>query len=39
MMPQVLIDELKGMEKAIFRSLYAGRLARRLYKLYEYRKD
>ena len=39
MMPQVLTDELKGMEKAIFRSLYAGRLARRLYKLYEYRKD
>lgn len=39
MMPQVLIDELKGMEKAIFRSLYAGSLARRLYKLYEYRKD
>jgi O-methyltransferase involved in polyketide biosynthesis len=37
MTPQDLIDELKGSEKRIFRSLYAGRAARRLYRLYEYR--
>jgi hypothetical protein len=36
MTPQELIDELKGSEKPIFRTLYAGALARRMYRLYEF---
>lgn len=36
MTPQELIDELKGTEKPIFRTLYAGALARRMYRLYEF---
>ena len=31
-----LIEELQGMEKTIFRKLYAGRIARKMYRLYEY---
>ena len=38
MTPKVFIDELSGMEKKIFSKLYAGRTARKLYKLYEYKK-
>lgn len=38
MTPQDLIDELKGGEKRIFRTLYAGSAARRLYRLYEFEK-
>ena len=38
MTPQNLIEELGGMEKKIFRKLYAGSFAQKLYKLYEYRK-
>ena len=34
--PQYFIDELKGFEKFIFQSLYAGKTAKKLYKLYEY---
>lgn len=32
------IDELRGAEKAIFKKLYAGKFAKTLYRLYEYRK-
>lgn len=39
MTPESLIGELKGAEQRIFRCLYAGRMARKLYRLYEYRKD
>lgn len=37
MTPQYLIDELHGMEKYIFRKLYAGGVAKKMYRLYEYR--
>lgn len=39
MTPEVLTDQLRGMEKRIFRSLYAGRIARKMYRLYAYRKE
>ena len=38
MTPQKYIDELAGLEKTIFRKLYAGRTAKKLYRLYEYSK-
>ena len=37
MTPQRYIDQLRGAEKLIFRKLYAGKLSRSLYRLYEYR--
>ena len=36
MTPQNLIDELKGIEKFIFSKLYAGSIAQKMYRLYEY---
>ena len=36
MTPESYIDQLKGLENKIFRKLYAGNFARKLYKLYEY---
>ena len=36
MTPPALVSELQGMERAIFKALYAGRFARKLYRLYEY---
>ena len=36
MTPQHYIDELTGTEKLIFEKLYAGSLAKRMYRLYEY---
>ena len=38
MIPQQYIEELHGAEKCIFRKLYAGKFAERLYRLFEYRK-
>ena len=38
MTPPDLIDQLQGMEKVIFKKLYAGKIARKMYRLYEYRK-
>ena len=38
MTPKKYIDELAGLEKTIFRKLYAGKTAKKLYKLYEYKK-
>ena len=38
MTPQDMIDQLQGMEKRIFRKLYAGSIAKNMYRLYEYRK-
>ena len=32
------LDELVGTERKIFSRLYAGRTAKKLYKLYEYKK-
>ena len=38
MTPKHYIDELRGMEKRIFAGLYAGGFAKKLYRLYEYKK-
>lgn len=38
MTPPDLIDQLQGMEKTVFRKLYAGSVARKMYRLYEYEK-
>ena len=37
MTPEDLIDQLEGMEKRIFSTLYAGGVAKKMYRLYEYR--
>lgn len=34
--PKYLVDELQGLERFIFKSIYAGKTSKRLYKLYEY---
>jgi len=39
MTPEKFIDELHGIEKYIFRRLYAGNMAKKLYRLFEYRKS
>lgn len=38
MTPEEKIAELKGMEKAIFKSVYAGKLSKSLYRMYEFEK-
>lgn len=38
MTPAALIGQLQGAERRVFQTLYAGRMARRLYRMYEYRK-
>jgi len=37
MTPDDLIDQLSGMEKGIFRSVFAGGIAKKMYRLYEFR--
>ena len=37
MTPQHLINELSGVEKHIFRKLYAGKMSRKLYRMFEYK--
>ena len=37
MTPENMINELKGIEKTIFSKLYAGSIAEKMYRLYEYR--
>lgn len=39
MTPASLIAELQGMERTVFRKLYAGRMARRMYRLYEFQNE
>ena len=39
MTPQKYIDELKGFEKIVFAKLYAGNFSKKLYRLFEYKKD
>ena len=34
--PSYLIDELKGLEKKIFKFVFAGKTSKKIYKLYEY---
>ena len=36
MTPENLINELKGIEKSIFNKLFAGTIAKKMYRLYEY---
>ena len=36
MTPTDLIDQLQGIERQIFRSLYAGGMAKKIYRLYEF---
>lgn len=36
MTPKDLVDRLQGMERRIFRGLYAGSIAKKMYRLYEY---
>jgi len=36
MTPGVLIDELVGLEKSIFKNLYSGSIAKKMYRMYEY---
>ena len=38
MTPQKYIDELKGIERAIFKKLFAGKISKSMYKMYEFRK-
>ena len=38
MTPAALIDELSGMEKTIFKKVFAGGMSKKMYRLYEYRK-
>ena len=37
MMPKAMIDLLNGIEKVIFKTVYAGRISKNMYRLYEYR--
>ncbi len=37
MTPQKYIDELCGAEKAIFKNLFAGKIAKSMYRMYEYK--
>lgn len=39
MTPNVLINELEGVEKAIFRKLYSGSIAKKMYRMYEYTQE
>ena len=36
MTPEELIGQLQGMERTVFRKLYAGAVAKKLYRMYEY---
>ncbi len=39
MTPCEFVDELQGMERKIFKKIYGGKMAKKLYKLYEFKKD
>ena len=39
MIPQKYIDELKGLERFVFAKLYAGGFSKKLYRLFEYKKN
>lgn len=36
MTPDTLINELEGFERAIFKKLYSGGIAKKMYRMYEY---
>lgn len=37
MTPDILINELKGMEKIIFKKVFGGSISKKMYRLYEYK--
>lgn len=37
MTPEVYVKELKGMERAVFKKLFAGKVSQKMYRLYEYK--
>lgn len=39
MTPLTYIEELSGIEKYVFKKLYAGNFSKKLYKLYEFKKS
>ena len=39
MTPREMVEELSGMERVVFKKLYAGSIARKMYRLYEFKKD
>ena len=39
MTPDAFIEQLQGMEKTIFKRMFAGSFAKKMYRLYEYRTD
>ena len=39
MTPQKYIDELHGVEKIVFKYLFAGKIAKAMYKMYEFIKE
>lgn len=39
MIPQKYIDEIKGFERLVFSKLYAGSFSKKLYRLFEYKKN
>ena len=36
MTPRKYIDELQGMERKVFKTLFAGKIAKSMYRMYEY---
>ena len=36
MTPMYLINELQGLERVLYKRVYAGKIARKIYKLYEF---
>lgn len=39
MTPATLLDELEGAEKILFSKLYGGSISKKMYRLYEYKKE
>ena len=39
MTPDYLIEELKGLEKLVFKKVYGGNISKKMYRLYEYRSN
>ena len=39
MTPENLVNELQGMERRVFRKIYSGKIAQKMYRLYEYEKE
>lgn len=37
MTPDIFVNELKGMERTIFKKVYGGKIAEKMYRLYEYK--